>query len=240
MLLLPTLTDLVSAPALFARSGHRAGAARLEQGCRAAGGAARERRVAPAGLSGPLHGRRSGVAGSLISARAASRLDRGLPGHPCHELDLAPPVGLAEVGLQHTPPARTSTTAAAIKNLVIRMAAENPTWGHRRVQGGLVRLGHRITASTVWRILHEAGIDPAPRRLGPTWRQFLASQFQAVLAVDFLHVDTVFLRRPYGLIAVAHGSCKGYLLGVAAHPSGPWTTQAACNLLMVSVTVPPA
>ncbi|HEX8932675.1 MAG TPA: helix-turn-helix domain-containing protein, partial [Pseudonocardiaceae bacterium] len=122
----------------------------------------------------------------------------------------------------------------------IRMAAENPTWGHRRVQGGLVRLGHRITASTVWRILHEAGIDPAPRRLGPTWRQFLASQFQAVLAVDFLHVDTVFLRRPYGLIAVAHGSCKGYLLGVAAHPSGPWTTQAACNLLMVSVTVPPA
>jgi putative transposase len=53
-------------------------------------------------------------------------------------------------------------------------------------------------------------------------------------------VDTVFLRRPYGLIAVAHGSCEGYLLGVAAHPSGPWTTQAACNLLMVSVTVPPA
>ena len=63
--------------------------------------------------------------------------------------------------------------AAAIKKLVIRMAAENPTWGHRRVQGELVRLGHRIAASTVWQILHDAGLDPAPRRSGPPWRQFL-------------------------------------------------------------------
>jgi putative transposase len=84
-------------------------------------------------------------------------------------------------------------TAAAIKKLVIRMAADNPTWGHRRVQGELVRLGHRIAASTVWQILHDAGIHPAPRRSGPTWRQFLTAQSKAVLAVDFLHVDTVFL-----------------------------------------------
>ena len=75
-------------------------------------------------------------------------------------------------------------TAAAIKKLVIRMAAENPTWGHRRVQGELVRLGHRIAASTVWQILHDAGLDPAPRRSGPTWRQFLTIQARAVLAVD--------------------------------------------------------
>jgi transposase len=67
-------------------------------------------------------------------------------------------------------------TAAAIKNLVIRMATENPTWGHRRVQGELVRLGHRIAASTVWQILHDTGIDPAPRRSGPTWRQFLTAR----------------------------------------------------------------
>ena len=78
-------------------------------------------------------------------------------------------------------------TAAAIARLVIRMATENPTWGHRRVQGELVRLGHRLAASTVWQILHDAGLDPAPRRSGPTWRQFLTAQAKAVLAVDFMH-----------------------------------------------------
>jgi putative transposase len=86
-------------------------------------------------------------------------------------------------------------TAAAIKKLVLRMAAENPCWGHRRVQGEWVRLGHRIAASTVWQILHDAGFAPAPRRSGPSWRQFLTTQAKAVLAVDFVHVDTVFLTR---------------------------------------------
>ncbi|MBV9763700.1 MAG: transposase [Acidobacteriaceae bacterium] len=123
-------------------------------------------------------------------------------------------------------------TAMAIKKLVIRMATENPTWGHRRVQGELVRLGHRIAASTVWQILHDASLDPAPRRSGPTWRQFLTSQAKTVLAVDFMHVDTVLLRRLYALIAVEHGSRRAHLLGVTAHPTGAWTTQAARNLMM--------
>jgi putative transposase len=124
------------------------------------------------------------------------------------------------------------TAVLTIKNLVIRRATENPTWGHRRVQGELVRLGHRITASTVWQILHDAGIDPAPRRSGPSWRQFLTAQAKAVLAVDFVPVDTVLLRRISALIAVAHGSRRTFLVGVSAHPSGAWTTQAARNLLM--------
>ncbi len=123
-------------------------------------------------------------------------------------------------------------TAAAIKRLIIRMATENPTWGHRRVQGELIRLGHRIAASTVWQILHEAGIDPAPRRSGPTWRQFLTTQAKTILAVDFVPVDTVFLTRIYALIAVEHGSRRAHLLGVSTHPTGTWTTQAARNLLM--------
>jgi putative transposase len=72
-------------------------------------------------------------------------------------------------------PGRPST-AAAIRKLVIRIATEKPGWGHRRVQGELVGLGHRIAASTVWQILHDAGIDPAPRRAGPTWKQFLTAQ----------------------------------------------------------------
>jgi putative transposase len=75
----------------------------------------------------------------------------------------------------HRRPGRPPT-AAAIKKLVIRTAAENPAWGHRRVQGELVRLGHRVAASIVWQILHDAGIDSAPRRSGPTWRQFLTAQ----------------------------------------------------------------
>jgi putative transposase len=111
-------------------------------------------------------------------------------------------------------------TALAIKNLVIRMATENPNWGHRRVQGELIRLGHHIAASTVWQILHDAGMDPAPRRSGPTWRQFLTAQAKAVLAVDFVHVDTVFLKRLYALIAVEHRSRRAYLVGVSAHPTG--------------------
>jgi putative transposase len=78
-------------------------------------------------------------------------------------------------------------TVAAIRKLVIRIATDNPTWGHRRVQGELVRLGHPIAASTVWQILHNAGIDPALRRTGPTWQQFLAAQARGILAADFVH-----------------------------------------------------
>jgi len=122
-------------------------------------------------------------------------------------------------------------TAAAIKKLVIRMAAENPPWGHRRGQGELVRLGHRLAASPVWQILHDAGLPRLAGRARPA-RQFLTAQAKAVVAVDFLHVDTVFLRRIYALIAVEHGSRRSHLIGVTAHPTGAWTTQAARNLVM--------
>jgi len=128
-------------------------------------------------------------------------------------------------------PGRPSTPAA-IRELVIRMATENPTWGHRRVQGELVRLGHPIAASTVWQILHAAGIDPAPRRTGPTWKQFLTAQARGILAADFVHVDTVLLRRLYALIVIEHETRRVHLVGITAHPDGAWTTQAARNFLM--------
>jgi putative transposase len=128
-------------------------------------------------------------------------------------------------------PGRPST-AAAIRKLVIRMAIDNPAWGHRRVQGELVKLGHPIAASTVWQILHDAGIDPAPRRSGPTWRQFLAAQARGILAADFVHVDTVLLRRLYALIVIEHGTRRAYLAGITAHPDGGWTTRTARNFLM--------
>src|SRR6266849_7079919 len=128
-------------------------------------------------------------------------------------------------------PGRPST-AATISKLVIRMATDNPTWGHRRVQGELVRLGHPIAASTVWQILHAAGIDPAPRRSGPTWKQFLTAQARGILAVDFVHVDTVLLKRIYALIVIEHSTRRVHLAGITANPDGGWTAQAARNFLM--------
>src|SRR5690349_7449089 len=122
--------------------------------------------------------------------------------------------------------------AAAIRKLVIRIAADNPTWGHRRVQGELIKLGHRIAASTVWQVLYDAGIDPAPRRSGPTWKQFLTAQAHGILAADFVHVDTVLLRRIYALIVIEHGTRRAHLAGVTANPDGAWTSQAARNFLM--------
>jgi putative transposase len=128
-------------------------------------------------------------------------------------------------------PGRPSTQAA-IRKLVIRIATDNPTWGHRRGQGELARLGHPIAASTVWRILHAAGTGPAPRRTGPTWKQFLTAQARSVLAAGFVHVDTVLLRRICALIVIEHGTRRVHLAGLTANPHGTWTAQAARNVLM--------
>jgi putative transposase len=95
-------------------------------------------------------------------------------------------------------------TAAMIKQLIIRMATENPTWGHRRVQGKLVRPGHRIAASTVWQILPRRRPRSRTAPVSPRLAPVLTAQAKAILAVDFVHVDTVGLRRIYALIAVEH------------------------------------
>ncbi|MGD0928852.1 MAG: integrase core domain-containing protein [Streptosporangiaceae bacterium] len=100
------------------------------------------------------------------------------------------------------------------------------------MQGELVRLGHPIAASTVWQVPHDAGIDPAPRRSGPTWKQFLTAQARGIVAADFVHVDTVLLRRLYALIVIEHGTRRVHLAGITPHPDGGWTAQAARNLLM--------
>ena len=128
-------------------------------------------------------------------------------------------------------PGRPST-GTSVKTLIIRMARENPAWGHRRIQGELARLGHAIAASTVWEILHAAGIDPAPRRAGPTWREFLAAQAHAIIACDFLVVETALLKRLYVLVFIEHGTRRLHLAGVTAHPTGAWAVQQARNLAM--------
>ena len=93
-------------------------------------------------------------------------------------------------------PGRPPTVPGIIR-LVVRLANENPLWGDRRIHGELTKLGVRVAPSTVYEVLRAAGIGPAPRRSGPTWRQFLHAQAARVLAVDFLHVDTVLLKRLY-------------------------------------------
>src|SRR6185369_3971715 len=120
----------------------------------------------------------------------------------------------------------------AIRALVLQMASENPRWGYRRIQGELVGLGHAVAASTVWKILHDAGLDTAPRRSGPTWQQFLSARAHAILAIDFAHVDTVFLRRLYILLVIEHGRRRVHLAGITTHPTGAWVAQQARNLLM--------
>jgi transposase InsO family protein len=123
-------------------------------------------------------------------------------------------------------------TGASIRTLILRMARENPMWGHRRIQGELARLGYTIAASTVWEILHAAGIDPAPRRTGPTWRQFLAAQAHAIIACDFLVVETALLKRLYVLVFIEHGTRRVHLAGVTACPTAAWAVQQARSLTM--------
>ena len=122
--------------------------------------------------------------------------------------------------------------ALEIRDLVLRLASENPTWGYRRVHGELCRLGYKIGASTVWAILQRAGVDPAPKRSAVSWRQFLRAQANSVLAVDFFTVDTVLLKRLYVLFVIEVASRQVHVLGVTAHPMGEWVTQQARNLLM--------
>jgi putative transposase len=117
---------------------------------------------------------------------------------------------------------------------VLRLAKENPTWGYRRIHGELCRLGYkgRIGSSTVWAVLHRAGVDPAPTRSALTWRQFLRAQAKGVLAVDFFTVDTVFLQRLYVLFVIEVASRRVHVLGVTPHPAGEWVTQQVRNLVI--------
>ena len=122
------------------------------------------------------------------------------------------------------PPGRPSTSAE-IRRLALRLAAENPTWGYRRIHGELAGLGYRLAASTVWKILNNARIDPAPTRSEVTWSQFLRSQ--AAVACDFATIDTVTLRRFYLLFFIDIPTRTEYFAGITDHPTGVWTTPAA-------------
>ncbi len=131
----------------------------------------------------------------------------------------------------HRRPGRPET-AVEVRELVVRLARENPGWGYRRIQGELVGLGIRIAASTVWAILRDAGIEPAPRRLESSWKEFLRRQAASIIECDFLTADTVFFKRLYVLFFIELASRRVHIAGVTANPDGAWVSQQARNLVM--------
>jgi putative transposase len=119
-----------------------------------------------------------------------------------------------------------------VRSVVLRLAQENESWGYRRIHGELAGLGIIVAPSTVWQILKDAGIDPAPRRDGPGWAEFLRSQAQGILALDFFAADLLNGTKVYVLTAIEHGSRRVRVLGVTEHPVQSWVIQQARNLLM--------
>jgi putative transposase len=110
-------------------------------------------------------------------------------------------------------------TLPSVRALALRMARENGSWGYRRVHGELLTLGIKVAPSTVWEILREAGIDPAPDRAATTWTDFLRSQAHALLAADFIETVTLTGARMYILTVIEHASRRIRVLGATAHPT---------------------
>jgi putative transposase len=120
----------------------------------------------------------------------------------------------------------------ATRELVLRLARENPAWGYWRIAGELHRLGVEVAPATVWAMLKDAGVDPAPRRAGPSWAEFLRAQAKGILACDFFTVETAMLRRLYVLFFIEHSTRRVHIAGVSANPTGAWTAQQARNFAM--------
>ncbi len=137
---------------------------------------------------------------------------------------------LVAKGWTHPQHSGRPATSRGVVGQVCRLARENPTWGYRRIQGELATMGITVGASTVWSILKRHGIDPAPRRSGPTWREFLRAQAKGLVACDFFSVDTVLLRRIYVLVFIELDTRLVRLAGITANPTIAWVTQVARNI----------
>jgi putative transposase len=123
-------------------------------------------------------------------------------------------------------------TRRNVRSVVLRLARENEAWGYRRIHGELASLGITVAPSTVWQILKNAGISPAPRRDGPGWAEFLRSQARGILALDFFTADLLNGTKVYVLAVIEHGTRRIRVLGATEHPVQSWVVQQARNLLM--------
>ncbi|MFD1938760.1 integrase core domain-containing protein [Nonomuraea mangrovi] len=123
-------------------------------------------------------------------------------------------------------------TVRSIRALALRLARENSSWGYRRIHGEIAALGIKVAASTVWEILREHGIPPAPERQGTTWADFLRSQAEALLACDLFEVRTLTAARLYVFAVIEHSTRRVRILGATEHPTGQWIVQLGRNLLM--------
>jgi putative transposase len=132
---------------------------------------------------------------------------------------------------QHRPPGRPPI-GSEVRELVVRLARENPSWGYQRIVGELRKLGVSVSASSVRNILVKAGLPPAPRRHSQTWRSFLRAHGESILACDFFTVDTVWLQRLYVLVFLSVGSRRIEYLACTSNPNTAWMLQQARNLLM--------
>jgi putative transposase len=196
------------------------------------GAPARERGAAPTRRPGALRPSRPGLGRRAHPVHPAQTLGRGLSRGARDAAGWHRRLAARNYDTSRRRRPRRPATARSIARLTVRLARENPLRGYRRIHGELTKLGVTVAASTVYEILRAAGIDPAPRRDGPTWRQFPHARVAGVLAADYLHAGTAALTRLYVLVFIEHGTRRMHIGGATAHPAGDRTVQRARNLAM--------
>jgi putative transposase len=131
----------------------------------------------------------------------------------------------------HRPPGRPPLERS-LRELILRLADENPQWGYKRIVGELKGVGFTVSATSVREVLVEASVKPAPERTRSSWRAFLRAQAASVLACDFLTVETAFLQRIYVLFFISLATRRIEHVACTSNPDGGWVAQQARNLIM--------